>query len=252
MLGIDHTKDAKTTFRQSWSSDEPASSSTSASSNNNKESKSLWSKLRKQASRLHVNNSSPGATPPLPSVAGFSLASRPRTAPSASNSPTIVPSAASPLRSAPNIVDANNAAGRTWSGIPSPRALVAASGSRRSPVRGAFDGSSSRGSADIYRAAPSQLKPLPPPVHSYSMDLPRNTTTGYPLLPPSSQNQQALGPDTAARGMPRLRRLMLLPSRDHSVDQQPASSPGLERIVEDDEVSYPASAPAMAIARPRA
>ncbi|KAJ2413871.1 hypothetical protein GGI10_002765, partial [Coemansia sp. RSA 2530] len=89
MLGIDHTttttatKEPKAGYRQSWSSDEPISSSTSASS---KESKSLWSKLRKQASRL--NSSSPSSrlgafatTAAASSQTSISYASRPRTAP---------------------------------------------------------------------------------------------------------------------------------------------------------------------------
>ncbi|KAJ2115301.1 hypothetical protein IW146_002415 [Coemansia sp. RSA 922] len=253
MLGIDHTTtESKATFRQSWSSDEPGSSSTSVSS---KESKSLWSKLRKQASRLNTTTQSSrlgafsSATPPP--VSGLSPASRPRTAPSSPR--TIVPStlslATSPMQSTPNITAEPNT--RTWSsGIPSPR-----SQSKRSPVSAvmsALDGS--RGSADLFRSTGST--PNKPPVHSYSMDLPRST-----VLPLSHAHQSAVPEPPAAkpdstRGMPRLRRLMLLPqsnsngnrrpnSRDYSMD---LPSSALERIVEDDEA--PASAPALV--RPRA
>ncbi|KAJ1668748.1 hypothetical protein EV178_000011 [Coemansia sp. RSA 1646] len=63
MLGIGHIerKERKatptsmvdrSTYRQSWSSDEPSSSSNSV-----KDTKSLWSKLRRQASRMHVSQS---------------------------------------------------------------------------------------------------------------------------------------------------------------------------------------------------
>ncbi|KAI9503138.1 hypothetical protein BX070DRAFT_143057 [Coemansia spiralis] len=45
----------RSAYRQSWSSDEPNSSSNSAVSR--KESKGLWSKLRKQASRMHISHS---------------------------------------------------------------------------------------------------------------------------------------------------------------------------------------------------
>ncbi|KAJ2747732.1 hypothetical protein GGI20_000202 [Coemansia sp. BCRC 34301] len=245
MLGIDHatvTKDAKAAFRQSWSSDEPTSSSTSVSST--KEPSSLWSKLRKQASRLH--SSSPTATTPapLPAAAGFSLASRPRTAPSASHSPSIVPKSSTQHVT---IADSNNPS-RTWSGIPSPRLLA----SRRSPV-GAFD--APRASTDVLRSSSSPK----PSVHSYSMDLPRSTPAHPLSLASSQQQQQQQQQPDATRGMPRLRRLMLLPqggagarqppSRDHSLD---LAISALERIVEDDEVSHPASAPVLATARPRA
>ncbi|KAJ2887133.1 hypothetical protein H4R27_000163 [Coemansia aciculifera] len=253
MLGIDHTTtEPKASFRQSWSSDEPTSSSTSVSS---KESKSLWSKLRKQASRLNTTAQSSrlgafsSATPPP--VSGLSLASRPRTAPSSPRTivPSTLSSATPPMQSTPNITaEPNN---RTWSSaIPSPRPQ-----SNRSPVpMSAFDGS--RGSADLFRSTGSTQNK--PPVHSYSMDLPRST-----VLPLSHAHQSAV-PETpvakpdSTRGMPRLRRLMLLPqsnssgnrrpnSRDYSMDL-PASA--LERIVEDDEVPHPASAPALV--RPRA
>ncbi|KAJ2701534.1 hypothetical protein H4218_001366 [Coemansia sp. IMI 209128] len=264
MLGIDHTttttatKEPKAGYRQSWSSDEPISSSTSASS---KESKSLWSKLRKQASRL--NSSSPSSrlgafatTAAASSQTSISYASRPRTAPSSPHS--IVPSTLSsatatpPMRSTPNI--APEPASRTWSSaIPSPRPQS----SKRSPVAAAnsvIDGS--RASADLFRSSGSA--PNKPPAHSYSMDLPRTTTL------PLARAHQGAAPEAfvtkpdATRGMPRLRRLMLLPhshstgtrrpaSRDNSADQ-PASA--LERIVEDDEVPHPASAPALS--RPRA
>ncbi|KAJ2823922.1 hypothetical protein GGI24_003547, partial [Coemansia furcata] len=259
MLGIDHTAERKAAFRQSWSSDEPASSSTSISS---KESKSLWSKLRKQASRL--NTSSPSsrlgafssATPPPPT--NLSPTSRPRTAPSSPHA--IVPATLSsatatpPMRSTPNItVEPNN---RTWSsGIPSPRSQSG----KRSPVAAAMSAfDSSRVSADLFRSTGST--PNKPPVHSYSMDLPRSTVVplAHPHANQSASAEANVARPDSTRGMPRLRRLMLLPqnnsgsarrptSRDYSLDL-PASA--LERIVEDDEVQHPASAPALV--RPRA
>ncbi|KAJ2469984.1 hypothetical protein GGI02_003239, partial [Coemansia sp. RSA 2322] len=89
------SSDGKAKFRQSWSSDEPASSSNSVSS---KESSSLWSKLRRQASRLHVSHARQQSPPPsalstaagpaahstttLSATAGSVPALRPRTAPS--------------------------------------------------------------------------------------------------------------------------------------------------------------------------
>ncbi|KAJ2817996.1 hypothetical protein IWW50_005972 [Coemansia erecta] len=58
MLGVGHsatsTSGDRSAFRQSWSSDEPTSSNASVSS---KERKGLWSKLRKQASRMHASQS---------------------------------------------------------------------------------------------------------------------------------------------------------------------------------------------------
>ncbi|KAJ2658038.1 hypothetical protein IWW48_004210 [Coemansia sp. RSA 1200] len=71
MLGIGHTESNerkvlgaaastsmvdRSTYRQSWSSDAPSSSSNSMGST--KESMSLWSKLRRQASRVHVGQAS--------------------------------------------------------------------------------------------------------------------------------------------------------------------------------------------------
>ncbi|KAI9468554.1 hypothetical protein LPJ55_004974 [Coemansia sp. RSA 990] len=75
MLGVGHSSSTnnsspavdRTAYRQSWSSDEPTSSNASVSS---RESKGLWSKLRKQASRLHVSHSmQPDYVPPMPTRA---------------------------------------------------------------------------------------------------------------------------------------------------------------------------------------
>ncbi|KAJ2486243.1 hypothetical protein IWW37_005685 [Coemansia sp. RSA 2050] len=262
MLGIDHTtttttKEPKAGYRQSWSSDEPMSSSTSASS---KESKSLWSKLRKQASRLNASSPSSrlGAfsTTAASSQTSIPHASRPRTAPSSPHS--IVPSTLSsatatpPMRSTPNI--APEPSSRTWSSaIPSPRSQS----SKRSPVAAAISAiDGSRVSADLFRSSGSG--PNKPPVHSYSMDLPRSTTLPLARAHQSAAPEAFVAKPEVTRGMPRLRRLMLLPqshstgtrrptSRDNSTDL-PASA--LECIVEDDEVPHPVSAPVLS--RPRA
>ncbi|KAJ2849807.1 hypothetical protein IWW36_002360 [Coemansia brasiliensis] len=293
MLGVGHSSSTnnssstvdRTAYRQSWSSDEPTSSNASVSS---RESKGLWSKLRKQASRLHVSHSmQPDYVPPMPTRAPrgsvsstassaistmstatgvhirphtMSTESRPQTADPRRTS-TVGPAAATTQLTTADAreqllkgvegwerlkmiaaMDSETSLNRGDSGVARTNSMVMQPRRPAPPpptMAASMSENNVRGSADLYRRPGLGSKM----GASYSMDIPRTPNHNNPEEISAESIRLTLGAYTGkseAKGRPRLRRLMMLPtnssrrpqSRDHS---QNLAALGLECIAEDDE-----------------
>ncbi|KAJ2230128.1 hypothetical protein GGF40_001337 [Coemansia sp. RSA 1286] len=217
-----HKRKDRSIYRHSWSSDEPSSSSNSVISG--KESKSsLWSKLRKQASRIH--NSSSSQQPSTLIGAGVfssqSTISRGAGASYSMDQPRT-------LISGHNVDPASNVSSRTLLSHPP-------------VVNKALSGSHLHGGA-ARPSTPHQRQP-------HSMDIPRSTfrmsvdTADHrdPRDISVESIRRTLGAYTGkseSKAMPRLRRLMTPSDRRSNTvgfvgDGHPAA--GLARIAEDDE-----------------
>ncbi|KAJ1722896.1 hypothetical protein LPJ53_002726 [Coemansia erecta] len=217
MLDIDNTTKPvdRSINRHSWSSDSPSSSSNSVRSgkdtNNNGASKgSLWSKLRKQASRMHSSASHQGSA--------FSTAQHSRSSVS---------------------VEPRN----TWAlSMDQPRPMTASGGRPGGANRAAshlFPRNEQLKTGDA---------PLQRPTTAHSMDIPRHHALlrASTDMQPGMYAQE--GARAAGAGRPRFRRLLLGSAADQGskplvapmnfIEAHPAAglaAAGLARIAEDDE-----------------